>query len=161
VFSECRCDDYEFYVRASAEFDVAVVKTQLVRYRQHSTNLSGTSALQFFRFVQPNIDIWKHHLQTCAADVRPLLNKQIERALTSAADRAFRLGRQNDRAWARRYLLGLIRQNVGSPAIVHVAKKLLLLYFPGGAASLIRRAVSWVRLQLPIVALIADASIGI
>ncbi len=161
VFSECRCDDYEFYVRATAEFDVAVVKAPLVRYRQHDANLSGASALQFFRFVQPNLDIWRHHLRTCRADVRPLVNQRIKRALRVAADRATAEGRKTDRAWAAGFLMGLIRRNVGSTAVAYVAYRLVLLYLPAKARSLIRQTVGWMRLQLPTMVLAADASFSI
>ena len=161
VFSECRCDDYDFYVRASAEFDVAVVKTRLVRYRQHSANLSGASAQQFFRFVQPNLDIWTRHLRTCRADVRPLVKQRIKRTLRTAADRATAEGRNNDREWAASYLLGLIRRNFGRSAVVYVACRLVLLYCPAKTASLIRQTVGWVRLQLPTIVLAADASFSI
>ena len=161
VFSECRCDDYEFYIRASAEFEVAVVKRRLVRYRQHNANLSGASALQFFRFVQPNLDIWRHHLRTCRADVQSLVKQRIKRALRVAANRASAEGRGTGRAWATRYLLDLIRRNAGSPAVAYVAYRLVLLYCPANTASLIRQTVGLVRLQLPTIVLAADASFSI
>lgn len=137
------------------------MKTRLVRYRQHSANLSGASALQFFRFVQPNLDIWTRHLRTCRADVRPLVKQTIKRTLRAAADRASAEGRKNDRTWAGRYLLSLIRRNIGSPAVAYVAGRLVLLYCPAKTAPLIRQTVGWVRLQLPSFLLVANASFSI
>jgi glycosyltransferase involved in cell wall biosynthesis len=130
LFSECRCDDYEFYIRASEKFNVAVVKQPLVRYRQHTANLSGAAPDQFFRFVQPNIDIWKQHLRSCRNGANQIVQERIGRALKTAADRALQAGRRSKRAWARRYLWGLITRNTPHPAVAHVGVRLFLLHCP-------------------------------
>lgn len=132
LFSECRCDDYDFYVRATAEFDVAIVKKPLVRYRQHRRNLSGAAANQFFRFVQPNLDIWKRHLQVCRPEVRPLVKAQMERALATGAKQAVNEGRRGNRAWARRWLWDLAVRNPGPGTFALVGYQMLRLHCPPG-----------------------------
>jgi len=139
LFSRCRSDDYDFYVRATAEFDVAVVKKQLVRYRQHSANLSGDAAHQFFRFTQPNLDIWKRHLRVCRPEVRGLVRKQMQGALAAATRRAADEGRRGNRAWARRYLWDLAVRNPGLRTFARVGHQMLRLYCPRWIASAMRR----------------------
>ncbi len=135
LFSPCRCDDYEFYLRASAQFQFAIVKKRLVKYRQHSRNLSGEATEQFFRFVQPNIDIWRQHLRVCRDEVRPIVSEQIERTLARAAERATREGHRKGRVRAWRYLWTMIRNNSGAAALPYVVYHLVLLGFPQRVAN--------------------------
>jgi glycosyltransferase involved in cell wall biosynthesis len=153
LFSECRCDDYEFYVRASAAFDIAVVNVPLVRYRQHHANLSGSSDAQFFRFVQPNVDIWRRHLLSCRPEARGIIHRQIHRALATAAQRA---GRHSDRTWATEYLKVLLRANLRSRAAPYIAYKLLWLQRPRGLKSAVRSLIGRAGLQLPALLLVVD-----
>ncbi len=139
LFSECRCDDYDFYVRATAEFDVAIVKKPLVRYRQHRGNLSGAAANQFFRFVQPNLDIWKRHLRVCRPEARSLVRAQIDRALAFAARQAANEGHRGNRAWARQWLLELALRNPGPGTYARVGYQMLRLDSPRWALSAMRR----------------------
>ena len=157
TFSECRCDDYEFYLRASEKFSVAVVKQPFVRYRQHTKNMSGAATDQFFRFVQPNIDIWKRHLESCREGAHQIVHHRIGRALKTAADRALQVGRKSKRAWARRYMWALIARNPRHPAIAHVGIRLFLLHCPQRFISFANRALQ----RVPAVVLAADASINI
>ncbi len=161
LFSECRCDDYEFYVRACAEFDVAVVKKQLVKYRQHGANLSGASADQFYRFVQPNIDIWKRHLRTCRPDVRPLVRRQIDRTLASAAERAAKEGQRSDRNWSRRYLWSLAVRNRGLRTFAQVGYQMLRLDCPRWAVSALRQVRRLAHQSLPTAVLAVDSFFSI
>ena len=149
MFSECRADDYEFYIRASAKFACVVVKQQLVRYRQHHANLSGASGDQFLRWVEPNINIWKHHLQDCRADVRPIVNRQIARTLAQAADQVVADAGVGDRAQAREYLWTTLRNNLGSVAAPYVAYQLLLLLCPAAVATALNPLTRRARRLLP------------
>jgi glycosyltransferase involved in cell wall biosynthesis len=138
LFSECRSEDYEFYLRASAQFEFAIIKQPLVRYRMHQSNLSGniSGALDklFFRFLQPNIDIWKQHLTECSKEVVAVLKARIRHALIEAADRAAEVGRRGERQWARRYLWDLLRSNASSPAATYLFYQLALLTLPAPVA---------------------------
>ena len=135
LFSECSGDDYEFYIRASAKFACVVVKKSLVRYRQHHANLSGASGDQFLRWVQPNINIWKHHLQDCRPDARPIINRQIARTLALAADKTVAEAGAGDSTQAREYLWTTLRNNLGSVAAPYIAYQLLLLICPAAVAT--------------------------
>ncbi len=138
LFSNCRSEDYEFYLRASTQFDFAIIKRRLVRYRIHHSNISGAVDKLFFRFVQPNIDIWKQHLAECRRDVVTIVNTRIRRALLEAVDRAAAFGHRGERQWARTYIWDLLRANPNSPATAYALYHLLLLTLPVPAAPMLQ-----------------------
>jgi glycosyltransferase involved in cell wall biosynthesis len=135
LYSECRSDDYEFYIRAAAEFEFVIVKQALVRYRVHNAGISGVLEKQFFRFAQPNLDIWQKHLEVCRPEGRTILRSQIRRHMMDAADRATEFAHRGERRWAAAYLLQLLRDNRVSSASAYVAYRLVLLGAPRWASS--------------------------
>lgn len=138
VFDPCRADDYDFWIRVVAKFDVVLVKRRLVRYRIHATSLSGPHDRQFFHYTPINITIWKKHLRNCRQDSGPFVRGQIKKTLMKASERACEEGQLGDRAWASHFLWGLLEKNLWSPGSLYVALSLTRLWSPQWVASILR-----------------------
>lgn len=137
-FALCRSDDYEFYVRVTAKFKVALVKKPLVRYRCHTSNMSGPVHMQFFRFVQSGLTIRKRHLLECSEEVRPFLKQQIRNKLRVASERAREEADQGRKLWASQFLCKLLAKNPTSPGITYVWLSLVRLWCPHTVATIFR-----------------------
>lgn len=138
MFTYCSADDYEFYVRVSAKYEVALVKKSLVRYRCHAASVSGAIDRQFFRFAQPNLMIWKKHRKECRNGEAPFIRRQIQHLLETAAERAREEGQAGHRNWATGFLWDLLRRNLGEPGALYVALCLGRLWSPRWVMSIVR-----------------------
>ena len=137
-FVSCLSDDYDFYIKVAAQFEVVLVKKRLVRYRWHASNSSGAVDRLFFRFAQLGITIRKRHLKKCAAEVRPFIREQIKKTLMKASERACEEGQLGDKAWASHFLWGLLKKNLWSPGSPYVALSLTRLWCPQWVAATLR-----------------------
>lgn len=137
-FALCRSDDYEFYVRVTAKFKVVLVKKPLVRYRCHTSNISGPVHMQFFRFVQSGLTVRKRHLLECSEEVRPFLKQQIRNKLRVASERAREEADQGRKLWASQFLCGVLAKNPTSPGIAYVWLSLVRLWCPHSVATILR-----------------------
>jgi hypothetical protein len=137
-FALCRSDDYEFYVRVTAKFKVVLVKKPLVRYRCHTSNMSGPVHMQFFRFVQSGLTIRKRHLLECSEEVRPFLKQQIRNKLRVASERAREEADQGRKLWASQFLCRVLAKNPTSPGITYVLLSLVRLWCPHFVATIFR-----------------------
>jgi len=138
VFDPCRADDYDFWIRVVAKFDVVLVKRRLVRYRCHATSLSGPLDRQFFHYTPINITIWEKHLRNCRPDSGPFVRRQIKKTLMRASERACEEGQLGNKTWASHFLWGLLKNNLWSPGFPYVALSLTRLWCPQWVASTLR-----------------------
>ena len=138
MFASCKSDDYDFYLRLVAQFEVVLVKKRLVRYRIHTSSMSGAQDRQFFRFVQPGITTWKKHLKECRAEVRPFIRQQIKKKLVTSAKRALEEGLCGNKKWVSHFLRGLLIKNLWSSGSPYVAFSLTRLWCPQWVVSILR-----------------------
>lgn len=137
-FSLCRSDDYDFYVRLTEKFKAVLVKKPLVRYRCHTSSISGPLQMQFFRFVQSGLAARKRHLLVCSEEVKPFLKQQIRNKLRIASERTREEGDRGQKIWASRFLLGLVTNNPTSPGVEYVWLSLARLWCPESVATIVR-----------------------
>ena len=138
LFDPCRADDYDFWIRVVAKFEVVLVKRRLVRYRIHATSLSGPLDRQFLHYVPINITIWKKYLKNCRLDSGPFVRGQIKKNLMKASERACEEGQLGEKAWASHFLWSLLGKNLWSPGFLCVALSLTRLWCPPWVASILR-----------------------
>jgi glycosyltransferase involved in cell wall biosynthesis len=137
-FALCRSDDYDFLVRVTAKFKVVLVKKPLVRYRCHTSSISGPMHMQFFRFAQSGLAVRKRHLKECRKEDKRFLRQQIKNKLRVTSERAREEGDQGRKLWASQFLCGLLIRNPASPGVTYVWLSFARLWCPQSVATMLR-----------------------
>jgi hypothetical protein len=119
--------DWDLYIRIAARYDVTFLAEQLTRWRYLPTSASGPAALRQLRWAVDDIAVLKKHLHTDYRPVRELIRSRLKEKVQATADAAYDFGVKVDRGVAGRYLLGLLRRNPASHAVVGC---LIALYLP-------------------------------
>lgn len=139
LFSHCKSEDYQFWLRALKSYEAVLIKKLLVRYRCHAASLSGPVDRQFFRYAQPNLTIWKNHLAECRKGEEFLIRRQIKEMLKTAAERAREEGQAGDFQWASRFLWDLLKTNLRCSGSMYVGFCLVRLWCPQWVVSSVRQ----------------------
>jgi len=119
--------DRDLYIRIGARYEMTFVGRSLTRWRYLPTSASGPEEVRWLRWAADDIGILKKQLRLGLPAYRPLVRQILRRDLREAAGTAYYHGLQTDRAFARRYLLALLRENVTDPVL---ASFLVALYLP-------------------------------
>jgi glycosyltransferase involved in cell wall biosynthesis len=130
------CEDWDYYLRIALASPMTFHKHPLVYYRHRPSSLSGPDNLRQFRWTPDLIQVLRRHLHLCRIGDRPHVARGIKAHVRSQAWAAYYYGRLRDLAYARRYLVKLLRL---SPSEWLLFSLLVCLYFPDSVASQIRR----------------------
>jgi glycosyltransferase involved in cell wall biosynthesis len=119
--------DWDLYIRIAERYEVTFLAGELTRWRYLPTSASGPAALRHLRWAPDEIAILKKHLRTEHRTARELVRTRLDERIQATADTAYDFGVTVNRGLAGRYLLGMLRRN---PASLAVMSCLVALYLP-------------------------------
>ena len=119
--------DWDLYLRIAARYEVTFLADRLIRWRYLPTSVSGPAARRYLRWAPDEIAVLKKHLRSEDGPFRDVIRTRLNEKVHATADAAYDFGVEVDRGFAGRYLLGLLRKNPTSHAVVFA---LIALYLP-------------------------------
>jgi hypothetical protein len=138
LFRDIAADDYDFYLRVAARYDVTLIRQRLVRWRYRPTNRSGPLEGQQLRWRANAVEVRKKHLLQADPAYHSTVHSFNRWELCQIAHAAFENGRRSNPMWTTRYLLKLWRRHPRE--MPYVPTLLMRLWCPQWV---IRFAGSW------------------
>jgi glycosyltransferase involved in cell wall biosynthesis len=102
--------DYDLYLRIASRYDLTFVKERLVTWRYTGTSASGP---RFHRFLwgEEEAMVLDKQAREGPPEEREYIRREAGWRYFRVAQRTYFYGRQTDRGWARRQLLGILRRH--------------------------------------------------
>jgi glycosyltransferase involved in cell wall biosynthesis len=110
--------DLEYYLRIAARYPVTLHKDRLVRWRYLPTSHSGPLSRRWLNWALMNVPMLRRHRPLCPPEHRTALAAALRSWTHGAARGAYKVGREEDRRWARAYLRRLRRAAPLDPVVL-------------------------------------------